>query len=142
MECLIIPGIIAGVIGILFAIGQWLEHRKRYYDTDNLGIVFWTCIGFLVLALVACPLGRQVFSRPEALTAQSYYENVITPNIVEEYDTYVVVGDAVTGIWQAGDYNVAKYNSYLKTTSYWDAVPIIGSVVYPVPDKLKFVIVK
>jgi len=129
MECLIIPGIIAGVVGILFVI----------YETSS--FMKLICLSPLVLALIICPAAR-ICSKISALVAQSYYEYIVTPNIVEEYDTYVIVGDAVVGIWQAGGYNVAEYNGYIKSTSYLDAIPILGSVVYPVPSELKFVIVK
>ena len=142
MESLIIPGIIGGIIGIFFLTVYLLTRYCHFCKGDDtlviIGAVF--LLEAFVLALIACPLIRNVESQSDAITAETYYTNIIEPHIISEFPDYVVVDSSVApAIWQSGDYNLADYNSYLATMRYWDSVPIIGSVIYPPPSNLKFV---
>ncbi len=128
---MLIPGILLGVAILCLIVAAWRDSE-----------------GFIVLALIvgcfflifgiASPINYYE-SRNTAWKAEQYYENLITPNIIEEQDTYVVVSNIEAGVWQAGDSNVFDYNSYLRTTRHWQNVPIIGTIIYPVPEHLKYV---
>lgn len=137
MESLIIPGIIAGILGILLLIRKF---TKSYDARDIIEFINFFLIAALILALMICPTLRNIVSRGDAIVAQSYYTNIVEPHIVAEFDEYVVVDSEIApAVWQAGDFNLSEYNSYLATNYYWDANPIIGSLVYPAPSELKFV---
>lgn len=130
MESLIIPGILGGAALICYFI------FRNSWDFD---IIPFIAGGIAVITLIICPIVWAGY-RNAAIEAQSYYENIVDPHIIEEYEDYVIVGtDIAPAIWQAGESNLAIYNGYLKSARYWDSVPIIGSVVYPPPSELKFV---
>ena len=132
MESLIIPGLFAVVVLILV-----LAQIKK--ENGFLEILTFIVITLAIGALIVCPLIRNLASRGDAIRAQSYYENIIEPHIIEEFEGYVVVdSDIAPAIWQSGDYNLSTYNSYLKSTRYWDSIVILGSMVYPPPKELKF----
>jgi len=138
MEWLIIPGIVVGLVALLFGIGTVLNIKTNWgMDTLFIASIVFGLIAFLV-AITACPI-TYYSTRTDALRMEAYYEQIITPAIVEEYDDYVVVNSTETAIWQAGEMNLAEYNAYLQSTRYWDGVPIIGSAVFGPPEHLKFV---
>lgn len=92
----------------------------------------------LTIALIVCPISYYT-GRGNAWRAEQYYEHIIQPNVVEETENYVVVSNIEAGIWQAGDTNVFDYNSYLVTIRHWQDVPVVGWIIYPVPEQLKYV---
>lgn len=130
MESLIIPGILGAITVVCFIF------LRNSWDFD---IVPWLLLILTICAFICC-LTSWTLYRADAIEAEAYYENIVQPHIVQEYDEYVVVGtDIAPAIWQAGESNLATYNGYLKSTRYWDSIPVIGTIIYPPPDKLKFV---
>lgn len=133
MHTLIIPAIIL-VVTIPFII---LSIRNGWDDPwPSLPTII--LIGCLVMTLVLCPC-LYLGSRSKAWKAEIYYEQIISPNIIEEGQDYVVVENIEAGIWQAGDNTVVSYNNYLRVTRHWQHVPIVNSTIYPVPEHLKYV---
>jgi len=132
MESLIIPGIILGL-----AVACFLVSTRE--DSGLFGIAGKVLVLVFLFSFFLCPLYRQTISRNAELQAQAYYESVIAPNVVEEYDDIVVVAPNLVALWQAGGYNLSAYNAYLQKNRYWDSIPIIGSVIYPAPPTLKLV---
>ena len=130
MESLLIPGILVGATVLCWRI---LRHS---YDWDWLYII----VGVLMVgSLFCCPV-IWASSKNAAIEAQSYYANIVQPHVIEEHQDYVIVGTEIApAIWQAGASNLPEYNAYLRSTRYWDSIPIIGSVVYPPPKELKYV---
>ena len=138
MEWLIIPGIVVGLVVLLFGIGIAIGVKTNWdMDTFFIASIIFSLFAFMV-TIVACPI-TYYSTRTDALRMEAYYEQIITPAIVEEYDDYVVVNSTETAIWQAGEMNLAGYNAYLQSTRYWDGVPVIGSAVFGPPEQLKFV---
>jgi len=103
-------------------------------------LYFFTIAGAvgLLIAVIVCP-ANYYETRNTAWGAEQYYEQIILPNVVAEGEDYVVVENIEAAVWQAGDYTVYNYNSYLVTTKHWQQVPIIGTCIYPVPEHLKYV---
>lgn len=131
---LLIPGIILGVVGL----GILLVMRSGGKDSDAAAVIYVVGACFLLFSLIVCPC--QYYSlRNEALRAETYYQQIALPHAVAEYEDYIEVLSPEAGLWQAGDMNLPNYNAYLRTTRYWDSVPIIGSVVFGPPEYLKFV---
>lgn len=131
MECFIIPGILFAIAAILFLI-------VLKCNVDGVGVIAF-CIGAVAFfTLLTIPLDYHIDGRNAAMRAEIYYQEVIEPNIVQEYSDYVIVSNVNSALWQMGDYNLTEYNNYLKVKRYWDAIPIIGSVVFPPPEHLKY----
>lgn len=131
---MIIPGTLLG-IGLLFlGLAVWKGSEGWWVASGVFGF-------FLLMAFIVCPV-QYLSSRNEAWKAEQYYENLVLPNVVEETDSYVVVDNIEAGVWQSGEFNLYSYNSYVRVTRHWQDVPIISSIVYPVPEQLKYVKVK
>ncbi len=112
--------------------------NSGYWNEDKwLVIAIISGIIFLFSAFL-CP-GNYLITRNDAWRVEQYYESVILPNVVEETDNYVIVSSLEAGVWQAGEFNLYSYNSYVRTTLYWQEVPVIGWHIYPVPEHLKYV---
>uniref|UniRef100_A0A6H2A0T8 Uncharacterized protein n=1 Tax=viral metagenome TaxID=1070528 RepID=A0A6H2A0T8_9ZZZZ len=134
LESFIVPGVI-GIILIIVGICayEWGDgNDMRWF------LPIWFLCGFFVLSVIACP-GVYIKSRNKAWQVQTYYENIIQPNIVENKGDTVVIKNLEAGIWQAGEFNLYSYNSYIRTTRYWQEIPILSTIIYPVPKELKFV---
>jgi len=142
MESLIIPGIMASIVALLSLVKR-IWHCIARMDTETEEAMSLTQIVLVVLifiALIVCPISRNVSSRDDAIIAQSYYTNLVQPHIIEEFGDYVVVSSGVSpAMWQSGAYNLAAYNSYLATARYWNDLPLIGSMIYPPSSELRFV---
>ena len=142
MEWLIIPGILLASGGLIILIAWKIEDWWPMSIADKimgkvgyLGIL----IGVLFIAsTIVCPV-HYYSTRTDALKAEAYYQQIALPQMVEEHDNYIVVDSAQAGIWQAGEWNMARYNGYLKSTRYWDSIPIIGTAIYGPPEYLKYV---
>ena len=132
MEWLIIPGILATIFAILLL---WSEATVWH---KALSVVLCYLAGTLFLGFaISCP-NSYYSTRTNALSAEVYYQEILLPHKVGETDTHIVVSSQQAAIWQAGEMNLPKYNSYLKTTRYWDSVPIIGTAIYSPPKYLKY----
>ncbi len=134
MEWLIVTGIVGGVGVGLAVLAWWLF---EYNDGAAFAL---SCVAIIivVLALVIPPACYYSF-RESNRQLEVYYENFVEPNIVEEYDDYVVISNDSAGLWQAGSYTLAKYTTELRSLRYWDDIPFIGWHRPPVDDKLKYV---
>lgn len=132
MEWLIIPGIIAGLAIALYVLAAWL-------GADD-GLIAIAIVGgiVVVLSLSLCPT-FYYGSRNAALRAEAYYEHIVLPHVVAQEESYVVVHNIETAIWQAGEQNLTSYNAYLRSTRYWDSIPVINTAVYKPPEHLKYV---
>jgi len=136
MEWLLIPGIFL-VAAVISGVIDWVKSRP-HFDHGAWVVMMALCIILCILSILSCSISYYV-TRNDALRAEAYYEQIVTPAIVEEYENYVVVDSTQTAIWQAGEMNLSNYNAYLKSMRYWDGVPVIGTCVYGPPDCLKFV---
>lgn len=133
MQTLIIPAIILipFIVFLILAIRDRFDGVGRSLGAIMFGMIF-------VVSLIGCPV-QYFTSRNIAWQSEQYYEQIILPNVVEEGNGFVVVENIEAGVWQAGDSNVYDFNSYIVTTRYWQEIPIINSVIFPVPEQLKYV---
>lgn len=131
MECLIIPSIIVVLGGIFILV-------YKIHGSDGWGIGIIAMAIFFLTAIIGCPV-EYLQSRNKAWQAEEYYNNIAYPSMVQEASGYIVVDNAQAAVWQAGDFNIYGFNSYLRTTRYWDSVPLIGTCVYTPPEYLKYI---
>ncbi len=133
--------IIIPTIATILLVIVWLWANCDDYDSSPLrGLLFLTAL-ITLFSWIGCPI-QYYSSRSEAWVAQQYYESVITPNIIEEHEDYVVVDNMQAAIWQAGGVNLMEYNSYLVKTRYWQDTLIGKTFTYRVPEHLKYVRIK
>lgn len=137
MEWLQISGVIIGLMAIVGVVLWFLMDGRDRMDMA-LFMSLTTFVLVLVFGFGAAGLAYYT-SKGNARHAESYYDNLIAPNIVAEYEDYVVVDSDQAALWQAGRSNLSTYNAYLKSRRYWDGVPIIGSLTYAPPEHLKYV---
>jgi hypothetical protein len=109
--------------------------QRRY----SLGFICFLFGALFFFALIICS-ANYYHGLERAIENEQYYDSFIIPNKISEDATTVTVSGQVPGIWQAG--SAVSYNSYLANYRYWMKVPVINTVTYPVPERLKFVIVK
>ena len=138
---MIIPAIFGGILLVLGVLDRWIL-RDWANDRPIGWVIALAATGaFTLLALISCPI-NYLGTRDEAWQAEQYYESLILPNVIEEGVDYVVVDNITAGVWQSGEFNIYGYNSYVRVTRHWQEVPIISSVIYPVPEQLKYVRIK
>ena len=137
MEWIMVPIVVIGAcVGI-----TWFLHRSfdcDWWQNDFLviGVIASLVIG--VASVVIAPISYYG-GWDESNQWSAYYDNVISPHIVDSGSDYVVIDSMQTGIWQAGERNVSEYNAYIMSNRKWDDVPFIGLMVYRCPDRLKYV---
>lgn len=106
----------------------------RFERTEGLAVVI-AIVGIIISFLTICFGPSNYYTtRNDAIKAQAYYD-MIQSCIIEEHDDYIVVAGLDAAVWQAG--SVSDYNSYIRTTRYWDSISIIQWCVFPVPEGLK-----
>jgi len=132
MDWLLIPGIL-GIVLILTAIYKW-----RDVENGFVSVVIVILIICIFLAFIICPVNYYK-TKTDSIEAEAYWDTFISPNIIEETDEYITIKNINAGIWQSGGYNLASFNQYLKSTRYWDSMPVLGTCVYPPKNHLKLV---
>ena len=136
MEWLLIPITIMGLCVVCAILAHIFFDTT--YSNDFLILGTLITIGITLTAMIfSCASYYDGWD--EANMWSSYYDNIIFPHIVAEFDDYVVVTSLESGVWQAGDRNLSDYNSYLRSYSEWDDVPFLGLAVYSPPTHLKHV---
>jgi len=136
MEWLAIPGIMLGLTLVAVGITALLSYDDAW--TVIMGLAMLMLLLFTTLICGTSHYG----DRGNVRHAESFYDNIIMPHIVEEYDDYVVVDSAQAAIWQAGDNNLSEYNALLKSRRHWETVPLWSTVTYAPPERLKYVQVR
>ena len=132
--------IIPAFFFILILIGLILYNKLNEPDWAFL-IVIVSSFAFII-AIISCPI-QYYGDRSKSWAMQQYYESIVQPNIIEEYEDYVVVDDLTSGVWQAGgETTLYDYNAYLVTNRHWQTNIITKTIVYPAPKELKYVRIK
>ena len=133
MECLVIPAILATIALLLIIIvGK---------TSSNLAAILAIMIGMATLISIFIFPAIYLKGMDSVVRMESYYDTMISPNIVSSTNTTVTVSNAQAGIWQAGGITISDYNSYLASNRYWRSIFILGTATYPAPVKLKYAIV-
>ena len=133
-EFLIIPAALAVIAAILFIIVSktW---NKDWIGGIGFGVSILACI-FLLAGFI-----MQGMTRGEAIEAEAYWATFIEPNIIASEGDTVIVANPQAAIWQAGEWNLPYYNTWLALTRYQDSLPVFGGLIYAPPEYLKFVTV-
>lgn len=136
MEWLLVPIVVVGLCVLISWFTYWVFNRNQW-ESDFLVVETIVSIvtGVVIILMAPCVYYD---GWDESNRWSAYYDNVISPHIIDSGDDYVVVDSMQSGVWQAGELNVSEYNAYIMSNRKWDEVPFIGLMVYRCPDRLKY----
>ena len=116
---------------VMSGVTSWLRSGKFGYF--SLFLAFITIVAF-----AAFPV-QYYSNRNDCWKLESYYQNLIEPNIIYEYGDYVVISNIEGALWQSGDSNLTDYNKQLKIQMYWQNTTWGYLSMYHMPDNYKYV---
>jgi hypothetical protein len=136
----LIPAILTLISIVLIILSVKYEWMDDVEYTWAEGVTIFVSI-ICVISFIIFPISYYD-NRNMVWENETYYNQIVNPNIIDIGTDYVVVSNTNAGIWQAGESNVSDYNKWLIVQRYWQDTLWGKLVYYRISDDCKYVRVK